>query len=238
MLALICLFFLLVILYLYSKRRKIQKVLVVTGIIGPGKSTLLNILENNKQLRKKYPKIVVIREPIEIWEKLGALKEFYQDKAGKAYEFQTLVFATRILTVNKAVKENPDADLYILERNPDCDQFAFFQTLYEEGCVQESQMEKYKLWANTWRLIYPFKTTHVLFIDPGIEICMERLRKRNRDGEAGISQEYQEHLYRNYSKMIDECKDKTLRLILTTDYRQEGKEQNLLIDLILNFLKQ
>lgn len=221
--------------YKYLNRKKEPKVLVIKGIIGPGKSTLVEILEKNTKIREKYPKIVVIKEPVELWQKSGAFTEFYKDKKKYAYEFQSFVFATRILAVQKAYEENSDADLYVLERDCDCDEFAFFQTLYEDKFVEETQIMKYKVWSGAWRKLWPFKRSHVLFIDPGIEACMERLKKRDREGEI-VPIEYQQHLYNNYVKMIDNCKDKTLKLTLKTDYREKGKEQGEVINIILNFL--
>jgi deoxyadenosine/deoxycytidine kinase len=222
--------------YFLTKKKK-PTVMVVKGIIGPGKSTLLSILENNERIKQKYNKIVLVREPLALWQELGALKEFYQDVKSKSYEFQTLVFATRILAVREAYEKCQNASLYIVERDCDCDEFAFVKTLYEDKCISESQMAKYKIWGKCWRNLMPFEPSHVLFIDPGVEICMERLKKRDRDGESGVTEEYQRHLYDNYSKMIDQCQVKNMRLTLQTDYRQPGKEQDELVDIVLNFLK-
>lgn len=188
-------------LYITNKRKK-PKVLVIEGIIGAGKTTLLEILP--KILKDKYRKIVVITEPVEYWKESGFLKEFYDDMEGKAYEFQTMVFVTRITNLRKVYEETPDADLYIIERSPFTDRKIFAEMLRKSNKLKESQMIKYELWWNLWSSLWPFKPTHFIHLCPGVKIAQERVKNRDREGEEKIKDSYQEDLLKQHFEFFND----------------------------------
>lgn len=217
-----------------SKKKK-RVILVIEGIIGAGKSTLLKIL--NDELPKFYNKIVIVEEPVKLWEETGALKDFYDDIPRKAYEFQTFTYCTRILALKAAFDKNSDADLFIIERSPFSDRYIFVESLRKAGFITDSQMIKYKIWWDTWFSLWPFEPTHFLYLDPGVDECMRRKEARARTGETRVTKEYQEGIQSNHMIFFkDICKYPVLKLDTKGDYREIGTARDNLINNILTFI--
>lgn len=162
------------------KLKKGARVIVLAGNIGVGKSTLLSRLvsEGSKQGRKT----VVIPEPVDLWNELGILAMFYNDPKRYGYAFQTLALSSRIDSTWRAIAENPDADEFIIERGPPFDQL-FMHLL--RGVVSPLETAMYETWCNVYRQVLPFDQgdVRVLMICPSIDVCMERVARRARDGE-------------------------------------------------------
>lgn len=213
----------------------VPKVLVVEGNIAAGKSTLTELLR--KRLTPFFHKIVVINEPVELWVSTGALTAFYKDIKGKAYEFQTFVFISRIKAVREAYEKDPDADLYIIERCPYTDYHIFAAMLHKSGGLEDYQMVMYDIWWNEWMRLWPFKITHVIHLAPGIEKCQERNRIRNRTGEDAVDTEYQVRLAKQHEIFLTtKCPHPIYTLSSKIDYRNDMDEQNRIITEVLQFL--
>ena len=78
-------------------------ILAIEGNIGAGKSTLL------RYIREHYPKIVLIDEPVDIWETMktpdgkNIIQHFYGDMKRWAYTFQNTALLTRIENIQRAM---------------------------------------------------------------------------------------------------------------------------------------
>ncbi len=200
-------------------------VVVVQGLIGCGKSTLLNILAED--LRDCGLKVVVIPEPVELWKRTGALQDFYthMNDHGNACKFQMFAFATRIRTVSEAYLKDPDADVYIVERDPETDYHIFATMLHKDGLFTDVEMEMYKLTWEPWTRMWPFLPTHTLMLDPSVNACMQRIRERNRDGEQGLPRAYQEKLLAQHEVFIKRhCITPVHRIKGDADYRPAGSK--------------
>ncbi len=68
-------------------------IVVVSGAIGVGKSTLLDVL--------KEAGFDTLPEPVDLWRERGWLQEFYEDQRGKAFWFQQAVYASSIDNVER-----------------------------------------------------------------------------------------------------------------------------------------
>jgi deoxyadenosine/deoxycytidine kinase len=227
--------FILLWVYFYLNGKKVPKVLVIEGIIGAGKTTLLQILP--KILKDKYRKIVVIAEPVDFWDKSGALADFYSNIPLKSYEFQTFVFVTRIANLRKVYKEHSDADLYIVERSPFTDKKIFAEMLRKSGMLSEQQMMKYELWWSLWEELWCFKMTHFIHLAPGVKVAQERKAKRDRTGESEVSDKYQEDLLQQHLLFFnDKFPYPLLTLTNDGDFREDADVQNKLKEQILEFL--
>jgi len=170
-------------------------VVVVDGIISAGKTTYIKMLVNN--LISRGWKVTVVKEPVDEWcEKgkngeLSLLERFYQDPKRWTYHFQTMIFYSRI-------KENIDcyekygsvSDIFILERSILTDNL-FMEMLYENKTVDDLEYSSYKKWWNLWKKLLPYEPNLFIYLKPSIEVCMNRLKERNRLGENEISLEYQ-----------------------------------------------
>ena len=211
-----------------------MKVCLLEGIIGAGKSTLLQVLET--ELKTHFNKIIVVHEPVEVWKATGALQAFYADVHNKAYEFQTFAFCTRLQALRDAYNKDPDADLYIIERSPYSDRYMFVKMLQEAGHFSKLQSTMYEQWWSTWMNLWPFKPTHVIHVNPGLEVCMERVQKRARAGEGSVSHDYQTELLKKHMEYFaGECKYPVLDLNNSGDIF-DSNVKNKLVTQVANFL--
>jgi deoxyadenosine/deoxycytidine kinase len=169
----------------------------VDGNIGAGKSTFLDFVEEHGQgIIGPSPKVIVIKEPVDLWsmpligdESILAL--YYQDKEKYAFMFQANVIMTRIFQILKIVQENPDA-LIIAERSPRSGDI-FARQLLAEGFLKE---EEYKLHLQ-WILMSEelLKPQGLIYIKVSPAKCMERIKMRARPCEEGIDESFLEELH-------------------------------------------
>jgi deoxyadenosine/deoxycytidine kinase len=206
-----------------------RKIIVVDGVIGAGKTTTIREIEkrfnkiydyNEKQNEKhneknnenkdnikyKKPKIKAIYEPVEIWKSTGALEYFYEDIPKNAYAFQTFTYITRISSVIDEIYDNPDADIYILERSIWTDRYIFMELLKDS--ITDLEMCMYNKWCDMWAYILPISVDKWVLLNTSLEESLKRIASRNRDGELeGITVEYQTNLYKKHIEFYDKLKN-------------------------------
>lgn len=165
-------------------------VLVVDGIIGAGKTTLIQ--DCLVPLLSEWGlRITVVPEPVEKWKSSGRLKQFYEDPARRGYQFQTRAFHDRVKMSQEVFRKYAaHTDVFLLERSVFTD-LLFMESLHESGTIDDSEYEDYMdLWT-MWEEVMPFRPDLFVYLKPDVDVAMDRLRERNRDGEAGVSKEYQ-----------------------------------------------
>ena len=208
--------------------------MIVEGPIGAGKSTYVKIL---KQRLSKYFSVSSVEEPVELWERLGALDRFYKNPKEEAYRFQMLAYATRMLALREEYEKNPNVKIRIVERSPRSDHHVFVRKHVAEGNISASQYEEYKIWCKAWEYVWPKRPDCVIYVAPPLEECMKRVRERSRDGEDEVSRDYQIDLMRNHEDMFrDHCHEKLLRVTQSDDYRPPGLEQDKLVTDFVEFI--
>ena len=179
-----------------------KKFIVIDGVIGAGKTTLIKLIQEDNH---NHPlKIKAIFEPVDLWNKTGALQYFYKDIEKNCYEFQTYTFITRIGRVIDEIYDNPDADIYILERSIWTDRYIFMELLKET--VGEMRMIMYKQWCDMWAYIMPMRVDKWVLLDTSLDESLRRIEMRKRDGEDGISIEYQTNLYNKHIDFYNKLK--------------------------------
>lgn len=179
-----------------------KKFIVIDGVIGAGKTTLIKLIQEDNH---NHPlKIKAIFEPVDLWNKTGALQYFYKDIEKNCYEFQTYTFITRIGRVIDEIYDNPDADIYILERSIWTDRYIFMELLKET--VGEMRMIMYKQWCDMWSYIMPMRVDKWVLLDTSLQESLRRIEIRKRDGEDGISIEYQTNLYNKHIEFYEKLK--------------------------------
>ena len=200
-----------------EKLQKVHKILnddnrviiVIDGIIGAGKTTTIKeiekriekINEDNKENKKyKQLKVKAIYEPVELWKNIGALEYFYKDISRNAYSFQTFTYITRIASVIDEIYDNPDADIYILERSIWTDRYIFMELLKDS--ITELEMNMYMQWCDMWAYILPMRVNKWVLLNTSLDESIKRIANRDRNGEKnGVSVEYQTNLYKKHSKI-------------------------------------
>jgi len=197
-----------------------KKFIVIDGVISAGKTTLIRLLEEKINNDGKY-KVKAIFEPVDIWNSTGALKYFYDDVPGRAYEFQTYTYITRIARVIDELAKTPDADIYLLERSIWTDRYIFMALLKEN--IGELRCEMYDQWCDLWSYILPMRVDKWVFLNTSLEESLRRIKVRNREAESGVSQEYQTALYNKHIEFYDELKKQgRLVLIINSDLMDDN----------------
>lgn len=169
-----------------------QRKYLIDGNIGAGKTTLVKLLE--AYLNGQGIKAKAILEPVDIWRESAALQYFYGDIAGRAYEFQTFTFITRIKRVINDILANPDAEVYLFERHIWSDRYIFGALLKEQFGPVRLQM--YEMWWDMWAYIFPMKPTKWILLDTDVDTACHRITTRNRGEEtSGISRDYLSQLH-------------------------------------------
>jgi deoxyadenosine/deoxycytidine kinase len=210
-----------------------SRVFVIDGVIGAGKSTLIELL--TARLRARGLRVCPIMEPVDSWAEI--LPVFYADPVRFGYSFQTFVFATRVCAIRDAVLKNgPEPTIFLLERSPSTDRvFMGIQNLLPV------EKHMYETWADMFELILPLNLRDAtpVYLAPSLETCMARVAVRARNGEAGIPADYQHRLHRAHMAMYGDpecCAEfpelhrarftQPVRIIpaalANTDYRENG----------------
>jgi len=175
-------------------------IISVEGVISTGKSTLISQCLVPILTEMGY-KVKVIPEPVDKWVESGLLQKFYDDPHRWGYSFQTSVFHDRITEVIKVYNEEPKADIYIMERSCASDKI-FMKVLKQDGIVSDLEYALYQNWADLWTQLMPALPDLVVFLRTEVGICMNRLKRRNREGEEGVSMDYQSKLLTNHDLMF------------------------------------
>jgi deoxyadenosine/deoxycytidine kinase len=187
-----------------------KKFIIVDGVISAGKTTLIRLLEtninnDNKQSENKKLIVKAIYEPVDLWNSTGALQYFYEDIPKNCYEFQTYTYITRIASVIDEIYNNPDADIYILERSIWTDRYIFMELL--KDFVGDLRMCMYNQWCDLWSYIMPMRVDKWVLLDTSLEESLKRIKIRNRLAETGVSEEYQTNLYNKHIEFYNKLKD-------------------------------
>lgn len=198
----------------------------VIGIIGSGKTSLIESLSNNSYLNNIF---FISKEPVKIWQKVGALNLFYSNPKKYALEFQTHAIESRTLQYkyycnkiekyNQKTKESEPSYLpivmgqvikppkilgLIMDGCPRTDFEVFTKVAYENEFMNKKMMDFY-LSSIAYRVIYlpEFFNPHIyIVLDCDEQTCIERIKKRDRKEEIGISRKYLSQLKIKQEEML------------------------------------
>ena len=121
-----------------------EKMLILEGNIGAGKSTFLRILKNNLDLN-------IVFEPTDKWQNVGddggnLLDLFYKDIKRWAYTFQSYAFITRVQAQLEYESKKNNKEIFVLERSVYCDRYCFAKNCFEMGSMSALEWQIYKEW--------------------------------------------------------------------------------------------
>lgn len=154
-------------------------IIVIDGMIGSGKSTLI------KKLSKDYQ---CFEEPVHKW---TFLKHFYEDKKKFAFPFQVQVLFS-FFDIYEKIKNSKD--VIIIERSPSVSKNIFFDLLVEENLITENE----RLVYNELYQKFNFKESYRILLDCDIETSTKRIKNRDRLEETSITKDYIEKLSSKY----------------------------------------
>lgn len=182
-----------------------KTIISIEGNIGAGKTTLL------KELDKHYKDIItIILEPVEEWKRgeENFLELFYNDPNKYAYEFQKVVLLSQIKALKNEI-DNGKNKIIICDRSFDTTIKVFSSLLLENELLKKEEFEELTNILNSFNILKPSKHIY-LRTDP--DICLERIKKRNRPEEQNITLDYLFDLDRKHNEMLKNNKHSVLIL--------------------------
>lgn len=215
----------------------------IEGNIGTGKSTILQKLQDELEIHHKN-KVLFLKEPVDKWDTIKdsedttILKHFYQDSKKYAFPFQIMACCTRITNLKNAIKNNPECKVIICERSIEADANIFAKMLYDDGIMNEMEYKIYNLFYDEHKELY--QPTGYVYLDTNADICLERIQKRSRDGEANIALDYLQRCQRYHDVWLKNKDLKTPVLILDTnrDVNYDTDEGDAWITKISDFITE
>ena len=179
--------------------------LSLEGNIGSGKSTLL------QRLKTAHPEWIFLDEPVESWKTVrdtnnrDIIECFYSDQEKYAFSFQILAYITRLKKLLDAKKKyDTDAEgsdyVMVTERSIDTDHFVFAKMLYDDGKISKLDWQIYQEYIQTFT--DQSQVDAIVYVETAPETCLERIEKRNRDGESSITSEYLEGCHRYHQQWL------------------------------------
>lgn len=196
----------------------------IEGNIGSGKSVFCNYLKEHFSCYYNKPdncNVYFVDEPVSVWESIkdsdgNLIEHFYKCPEKYSYCFQMTAYISRLVKLKDVLKKAKKDDIIIMERCVFSDYNVFARMLYSDGKINNIEFQCYKMWFDHFLEDLPGILFVYIKADP--EVCYERIKKRNRDGESNISldylkkcEEYHEDWFKSEKKMItfDGNKDTT-----------------------------
>lgn len=204
------------------------KIITIEGNIGSGKSTMIN------RLRTTYDNVVVIDEPVDQWLSMkdendkSLLELFYSDMNRWSYTFQNSAFITRYLNAFQAIQQHKDQPntVFISERGILTDRYVFASMLKDNGNLSSIEWQLYTKWFDHFQTLINIQG--IVYIDTPSEVCSERIKKRNREGESNIPLSYLQSLEKYHLDWINNTNLPVLKV------SSDASELQKIVDFALN----
>jgi deoxyadenosine/deoxycytidine kinase len=180
----------------------VKTVVAIEGLIGAGKSTMMNILR-----KKLNEKAQFIDEPVDEWIAMrdendkNLLETFYSDMKRWSYTFQNIAYITRMNRLADAL--NGDASLILMDRSLTGDKNTFTKMLQEDKRISKIEMEAYNKWCDFFQKYFGsnMKMKYVyLRCDP--EVAFMRIQLRGRGEESAIPLDYLKRLHKAHEEWL------------------------------------
>lgn len=195
-----------------------MRYLSVEGNIGAGKSSVI------EGLAQSLSNKIVTGEPVGSW--MGILPRFYEHPAEHALELQMEILRSRLLQIrdleddlilrrryhHRLTGNNDSGDCsqspppMLLERCPESSSEVFVPCLVKDGYLTPEEHDTYMGWYDLTKRLSGNRLAGVIYVYATPEKCLERVHKRNREGETGVTLEYLKLLDEGYQKWLDTCR--------------------------------
>ncbi len=163
--------------------------ILLEGNIGAGKSTV-------GQLLKASSRFEFIEEPVDKWQTGFAsnlLQMFYTDMSRWSFTFQILAFITRAKTWQEILARTEHRRV-VLERSIFTDRHVFATSMHQIGAMTETEWQVY---CGLWDFLvanYCVEPDAIVYLRTPAEVCIERIKERDRTEEVGIQLDYLQRL--------------------------------------------
>lgn len=164
---------------------------LVEGNIGAGKSTFLKLIQTH------LPQISVVFEPLHNWQSQvygqSILSNFYSDPQRWAYTMETLAMACR---VQEHLKEQQNPNPFrLMERSIYSGHYVFATNDFHNGFLSELEWNIYLQWFDFLVGSQCKAPQGFIYLNVKPEVAYERIQKRNRSSEKGISMQYIQQIH-------------------------------------------
>ncbi len=206
-------------------------IISIEGNIGSGKSTLCKDLET-VTFNKPHK---IIYEEVGEWCKhvdnngKNIFELYYSNKEKYSYLFQSYVVCSRVSHILDTIKKYPD-HIIICERSHLTDYYIFATVLHTLNLMTELEYKIYTEVFNTLNL----NITATVYNKVNSDICISRIKKRNRQGEQ-ITSDYIQILHDAHESWLDTQNNNLLIIDGNIDTTDE-KRRNLEIEKIVSFV--
>lgn len=227
-------------------------ILVLSGNIGCGKTTLLNRVKVkidrdypdwlvNNEPGQDMPRVVFMEENVEDWSFF--LEHFYIDPKHYVIDLQLKIMGhffqvyETALRMYKAYQKDGKKRVLLVERSPH-DSFHVFI----KSNQQLMEPAEYKAISAISKLICkkPIWTDccHMIVLQVSAEQCWKRSKQRNRFEEKPIALDYLEKLHKSYQRMITKMQDNQERRIKRCELIQDNgdKETDYIVSIMMKHL--
>lgn len=172
---------------LNQKKGDYGDMIVIDGVVGVGKSTLMEILEKNGYIAFKEP---VTNNPI--------LDKFYYDRERYSFPLQIYFLNERFKQIKKA-SQYPNS---VLDRSIYGD-VIFAKMLRDNGEMSEVEFQIYlDLFGNMMEHLKAPKL--LVYLEISTDEAIKRIKKRGREYEQVVEREYWERLNQNYREYFEQ----------------------------------
>lgn len=174
--------------------------LIIEGVVGVGKSALMNILVEEGFTPFPEP---VLNNPI--------LDKFYDDRKRYAFPLQVFFLAKRFEHL-KAAAQVPDA---VMDRSIYGD--GIFAAMHKESGTMES--EEYGVYEQMYQVLIDEvkKPDLLVYLQVSVDVAIQRIQKRGRIYEQAVERAYWEKLNEKYEAYFSSY-DHSPILIINVDH--------------------
>ena len=197
--------------------------IVIDGVVGVGKSTLMNILQEEGYIPFEEP---VVDNPI--------LEKFYYDRERYSFPLQIFFLNKRF----KNIKDASQIQNAVMDRSIYGD-VIFAKMLKDAGEMSNEEFDLYiELFQN---MLEHCKAPKLLvYLEVGVEEAMRRINKRGREYEKIVERDYWEQLNDNYREYFEQYNISPIIKINVNnmDFENNPKDRAYLLELINSKLNQ
>jgi deoxyadenosine/deoxycytidine kinase len=187
---------------LFNSGKASCMIVSIEGNIGSGKTTGK---EKFKNYMNSMESIVFVDEPTDEWQKIQdekgvpILVNLYGDLKRFAFRFQMMAYITRLKKLRDALI-NPNVKIIITERCLITDAQVFARMLYDSKDIEEDEYQIYMRWFDEFAK--EVEPSCIVYFQASTEVCMNRIKKRNRPGEQEIQYDYLERCNRYHDEWL------------------------------------
>ena len=210
----------------------------IEGNIGSGKSTFIKRLEEHWIASDKLDekRIFFLSEPVDEWLTIKdendehILSKFYNDQEKYSFTFQMMAYISRLNKLKDAIeklrlKENA---VIITERSLMTDKYVFAKMLYDEKKIEKIEYDIYNKWFDSFNK--ETQIDKVVYISSNPEVCFERVKLRDRNGESNIPLDYLTKCSLYHDNMIEKINTENIKTLTLDGNNNIFKKNDVLLD--------